>query len=493
MMLTRRRLLIVLPLVVASCSSAKVAAPSATSTTAGTVVTSASAPATSASLAASTVPVAISTTVAAAATPVRCQHPTAGHEIKLWHSLGGNTAIDELDLLVKDFNLTHETKLVTRKVGGYDDMLRELTTVPVDQWPDIIAAPEAATRSLLDSAHFLAPADCFGAKAKLDDLLPVVAATYTIDGKLAAVPYGVSTPVLFFDKAEFKKAGLDPVAPPRTTAELVAASATIKASGASPFGLVISDHFGEWVAKQGAAKRAELIGEPNNGRDGNGLVGLHLDTLANVAELTLFREAIAAGHAKWIGGLKSDFDDLLAIVAEHDGGTMTIHTSGSVGDVLSLLAAGNFPGVELGISPMPGPGAGALVGGNALWLVDHADPDRAGATAEVIDWLTAPKQLAAMSMATGYVPATRSAAAEPELLARWQDHPELRVAYDQLASMPATTATAGVLIGPSVELDYALYNASVRVATTKDPIDQILADTDASMDKLIDNYRSTHR
>jgi sn-glycerol 3-phosphate transport system substrate-binding protein len=433
---------------------------------------------------------ALATTSSPAVVPTRCRKATGAHEIKVWHSFGGNNANDEFDALVSEFNQSHVSKISAKKIGGYEDLLRALAATPVDQWPDIIAAPQAATRQLLDSGHFLVPDACEDTAGLAGDLLPIVSATYSVDGRLVSMPYGVSTLVLFFDKAEFRKAGLDPAQPPSSLAELMAASATLKSSGATPFGLVVSDHFADWVTLQGSAKAGRLVGQPENGRTSVSLAAMQLNNPTNIAELALFRDAITAGHAKWISGLKSDFDDLLAIVADKDGGSMSIHTSGSVGDVLTLLAAGNFPGTELGIAPMPGVGPGSLVGGNSLWHIDHGDPERSGATAEVIAWLTAPHQLAAMSAATGYVPATRSAAVDPITASRWQAQPELRVAYDTLAATPVSPASAGLLIGPSVELDYALYRASNRIATTTDSIEIVLSEVDSLLNELLKDYQS---
>jgi sn-glycerol 3-phosphate transport system substrate-binding protein len=488
------RVVVAACLLLAGCSGSggkSQATSSATKETTGPT-SSAEAVPTSVALAVGTQSVASTTAATTVSPPVptRCRKPTGTHEIKVWHSFGGNNANDEFDALVAEFNQSHVSKITAKKIGGYEDLLRALAATPVDQWPDIIAAPQAATRQLVDSGHFLAPDACEETAGQAGDLLPIIAATYSVDGRLVSMPYGVSTLVLFFDKAEFRKAGLDPTHPPASLAELMAASATLKASGASPFGLVVSDHFADWVILHGSAKAGRLLGLPENGRTSAPLTTMQLDSPPNVADLALFREAITAGHAKWIGGLKSDFDDLLAIVADKDGGSMSIHTSASVGDVLTLLAAGNFPGTELGIAPMPGVGPGSLVGGNSLWHIDHGDPERSGATAEAIAWLTAPHQLAAMSAATGYVPATRSAAADPITVSRWQAQPELRVAYDTLAGTPVSPASAGLLMGPSLELDYALYRASNRIATTTDSIDSVLSEVDSQINELLKDYQS---
>jgi sn-glycerol 3-phosphate transport system substrate-binding protein len=43
-------------------------------------------------------------------------------------------------------------------------------------------------------------------------------------GELFALPIGLSTPVLFINKAAFRKAGLDPEKPPKTWAEMLKAA-----------------------------------------------------------------------------------------------------------------------------------------------------------------------------------------------------------------------------------------------------------------------------
>src|SRR5699024_6419933 len=51
------------------------------------------------------------------------------------------------------------------------------------------------------------------------------------DGKLVSMPFNSSTPVLYYNKDAFKKAGLDPEQPPKTWEELSAAAKKIRDSG----------------------------------------------------------------------------------------------------------------------------------------------------------------------------------------------------------------------------------------------------------------------
>jgi sn-glycerol 3-phosphate transport system substrate-binding protein len=320
-------------------------------------------------------------------------------------------------------------------------------------------------------------------------MLPGVAATYTFADQIVAVPYGVSTPLLFFDAVEFRAAGLDPENPPSTVIDLIEASRKVRASGVSPYGLVLFDWIGHWVLEQYAARRDLLVGTPDNGHvDGRPIVDVVSD--AAVADLELFRFAVKEGHAFYLGPNPSNYAHLLKIVDPVDGGTMTIHTSASIVEVSGLIAAGSFSGVELGIGPLPGPGTGSLVGGNALWLADSGDPGRNGDAWELISWLTADSQLASFAAATGYVPYRQSAADHPTTVEAWSRLPQLRVGFDQLAGMPNTPAAGGLMFGPAVDFEQLLYGFTNEVMYGDGSIRAALVDLNERIDQLLADYAS---
>ena len=67
--------------------------------------------------------------------------------------------------------------------------------------------------------------------------LPGIVAYYsTPDGTMLSFPYNSSSPILYFNKDIFEKAGLDVDNPPKTWDEVWAAAKQIKESGAAPCG-----------------------------------------------------------------------------------------------------------------------------------------------------------------------------------------------------------------------------------------------------------------
>ncbi len=382
------------------------------------------------------------------ATEPRCVSPTGNETIRIWHILPDQNAGKLFNELVTEFNASQtQITLKSESLKGFGAMLDRLNATPKADWPDIVISSTASLERLTDAAGTITPAECPSGKSVAAGLLPVVAAAYTADGELRAVPYGVSTLLLLFDANEMTAAGLDPKHPPTTPEALLEASKAVVKSGVSKYGLVIHEWYANYVIQQWAAQRGEIVAAPNNGRDGED-VSVDFNTADNRAAMKWLDELVRVGGATWIGGQQTGQEDLVRVILDS---TFTIHTSGSIGDILAVEGRGQLSKLKLGVGPMPGPGVGGLVGGNAMFLIDHQAPERAGAAWNVVRWLTESSRMARFDVATGYIPPSVAIATEPAVVAAWKQHPELKVGYDQLAAMSGSAASAGPLYGPSID------------------------------------------
>ena len=422
----------------------------------------------------------------------RCVRPAVGSaeptDVTIWHVLDGEQANNTFSQLVTRFNEEHPgIRVTTLKFDGQYALFKQLQAVPRNEWPDVVLTASSSLRQLADSKAIITPGECFPGDTIARNLLPVVAATYSMGGELQALPYGVSTPVLIFDATEMRAAGLDPTNPPRTAYELIAASMQIVASGASPHGLVVHEALASFLINQWAAKRDELVATPNNGRDGEAIT-VDFDTPENRTAMQWIADVMSTGGGVAVLGNSSSFDDLVRIVDPVDGATMSIHTSAALGDVFSYIDNGAFPGLVVGVAPMPGPGVGATVGGNAMWLLDNGSPTRAGAAWEAIRWLTSPSPLATFDAATGYIPPGEAVAADPAVVAAWGRHPQLRVGYDQLLHMAGSAATAGALYGPGGDVDQVLRDLLRSIVERHTPPAKALALASQGVNDLLVQY-----
>lgn len=432
-----------------------------------------------------------SASTATVSPPIRCAPASGAGEVVVWHVLTNEAAGRSFEEDVTEFNASQpDIRVVAERVElGTEGLLARLADTDPEEWPDLILSQPQALRRLVDTNRIVPPDECGAVEAVVGRLLPVVRASYSIDDTLQAVPYGVSTPILLFDAAEYRAAGLDPADPPTTLDELASASRQIVESGASPYGLVVYDWYGTFLINQGAAQRGDLVAEPANGRRGGPLT-VDYRTPENWAATEWMKRVVAEDGGVFIGGIPSGLENLLKIVDRTEGGTMTIQTSGALGDLIEILEAGSYPGVELAVGPMPGPGSGGLVGGNGFWLVDHGDPVRTANAYEVARWMVEPVRLADYIVRTGYIPPSFDVAFEPAVLQRWEEYPQLRVGFDQLATQSESDADAGAVFGPSVEIDYVFYRFTNRVMNEEMSVDEALDQLTVDVQAELDRYQA---
>src|SRR5690606_9405539 len=104
------------------------------------------------------------------------------------------------------------------------------------QSPDIIQVFEVGTATMMYAKGAIEPVQDMAEKAgnPLDPkaFVPGIAGYYSdTSGKLVSMPFNSSTPVMFYNKDLFEKAGLDPEQGPKTYADIDAFAKKLKAAG----------------------------------------------------------------------------------------------------------------------------------------------------------------------------------------------------------------------------------------------------------------------
>ena len=416
------------------------------------------------------------------------REPSDSHEVTVWHSLRNDAGLKFQELVDRYNSLDTGITVVSESQGGYSEVVAALGAATPQDRPDLVLFDQRGVRSLSDSGLFLPPAACVGGPEILADLVPVIAASYEVDGEIVAVPYNVSTPVLMYNATTVRAAGLDPADPPATLEELTAAAVQVQSSGAATFGFAAHDGYGPWFVMQYNARTDQLTGLPDNGRGEDLMDEVSFTNDATVAALGWLQEEVAVGRAVWVGSNVSGADDLIKLVDAEQSVAFTISTSASTGDIIHLLEADSFPGAELGVAPLPGPGsAGGLVGGGGIWLVASDEPAQTGAAFEFTDWLLAPVQHAEFSAYTGYSPVRLTELDEPILVEAWAEYPQLRVGYDQIAGVDPSTIWAGPVWGPGDEI-HNLLHVAVDEIINGGSVTAVLDTAAASADELLAAY-----
>jgi sn-glycerol 3-phosphate transport system substrate-binding protein len=387
--------------------------------------------------------------------------------VTFWHSMDGQN-LKVLQALTRQFNQSQPDVAVTLDYQpGYPATLTAYTAALAGgPLPDLVQMESSDLQLMIDSESVVPAQSAVDADHyDLSDFLPSTVDYFRSQGTLWAMPFNISTQVLYCDKIALGKAGLDPDSTPLTFDAVRAACQRIVTSGAGKYGIglkLTSSNFEDWISIGGG-----LFLDNGNGRAGR-------------ADSVEFGGALGTEIVDWFGSMLSDkladgtpssgiaeFDNLVGIV--NHTAPMTIDTSAALGSILALLPL--YPGVELGVGPMfgpPGPG-GVPIGGAGLYMVDKSPPERQDGAWEYVKFLLSPASLATWAVGTGYLPIRASSVDTAAVKSAWARVPGYRVAYEQLAGAAATPATAGGLSGAFSQIETDVTNMLVAISNGTAP------------------------
>jgi len=408
-------------------------------------------------------------------------------EITYWHAMTRANQ-DALNALTNQFNAQqHDVHVTLSAAAGYtDNFTRFKAGLSTGKLPDLYQGDDTTLQAMIDSRAVLPMAACLQADhATTSDLIPRVVAYYSVQGVLWPMPFNDSNLVLYYNKRAFANAGLDPNKPPVTLADVKADSQQIVARHAAQFGIAIKTDapiIEHWLAKAG-----HTLVNNGNGRD------------ARATKVT-FDDATGVSLFQWIDdmvssklALSTGTNELNHYLAVGNGSAaMTIDTSAALGTVTQLFAAGQYKNVQLGVAAMPGPDSpdgGVLVGGAGNYIVNRSSPEKQAAAYEFAKFLASPPVQSKWAAATGYVPVSKSASTIAPLAQWYAQHPEYKVAYNQLLAGAENAATAGPVIGAygakGEGVRGAIIDAFSKVvegsATPQQAVDQAAAQANAAI------------
>lgn len=144
--------------------------------------------------------------------------------IRFWHAMGGPLGEILVDM-IKDFNKTHpHIRVIEENLASYENLEKKLlASLIAKNNPDIAQMYEAVTLKMAKAGKLLELGPMIEAQGDFDtdDIIPTMLDDVTFDGKIWALPFNKSLPVLYYNKDSFKKAGLDPEAPPKNWDEFL--------------------------------------------------------------------------------------------------------------------------------------------------------------------------------------------------------------------------------------------------------------------------------
>ncbi len=388
-------------------------------------------------------------------------------QITMWHGLSQANE-RELDSLTSQFNSSQNQVHVTlvNQTTYMDDLTKFVAGLRTGDLPDIVQIEDTGLQQMIDTHAILPAASCIKAdnyQSQLSDFIPRVVAYWSVKGVLYPMPFNVSNPVFLYNKKAFTKAGLDPNAPPQTLDQVMADAQKLKSTGAvakAGYGLKTDP----WFLEQWLAKAGNPYANNGNGRQARATKAV-FNNAAGKQVFSWMSQMVKSGNAVPNNDLTNPFDNLLGIGNGNYG--MSVDTSATLGTITQLLSSGQYPNVDLGVAPMPGPAGqgGVLVGGAALYISNKSAPEKQAAAWQYLKFLDSAQNQADFAAATGYVPIRKSSITLPAIQQLWAKIPGYKVAYDQLVTGVNNVATAGPVIGDYLGARDAVRNAEESMFT----------------------------
>lgn len=417
-----------------------------------------------------------------------CVGASARTEIQFWHAMDGHLG-ESVNELVRKFNDSQrefEVKAVYK--GTYPETLAAaMAAYRRKDAPNIVQVYEVGTQTMMWSnaivpVHRLMKQQ--GIAIDWDDFIEAVTAYYSKDGVLYSMPFNASTPILYYSKDVFARAGLG-AAPPATWPEVEAASRKILATGAAKCGFTVSRPSWAWAILENTFAWHDQPFATNQ----NGHTGLDTRLLIDGDFGRKHVETFVRWRAE---GIFSYGDGRTQPDPQFVGGecAMLIESSAFIGALGRSLkfrwGTGQFP--HWGAYPK----GHTTLGGATLWVMrGHPSAEDRG-VAEFLAFIAATPQQKWWSTTTGYVPITKSAVKSLEDDGFYKRHPEQWTAVSQLLSPVSNPDSRGPRLGNYVQVRAVIELQLENIFAGKVSVEQGLDAAVSRGDAILRQFSVTH-
>lgn len=403
-----------------------------------------------------------------------------GTTITFWHSMGGVNG-EAINYLVDEFNKTNEygITVVSEYQGSYDDAINKLKSAQMgNMGADLVQIYDIGTRFMIESGWIVPMQELIDAdNYDVTKIEENIRAYYSIDNKLYSMPFNSSTPILYYNKDAFEKAGITEV--PTSLAGIQTIGQKLIDSGMEqPISLGI---YG-WFFEQFLCKQGLQYADNTNGRK-EAATAVEFNTNGGALNiLKAWKSLNEAGFAPNVGR-GSDTG-----IVNFTSGQSAI-TLGSTASLKQILqdVDGKF---EVGTAYYPSISesdqGGVSIGGGSLWALDNKDDKKQQATWQFVKYLISAKSQAYWNVETGYFPVTTEAHQEELFKKNVEEYPQFLTAIDQLhASAPQY---AGALLSVFPEARQIVETEIENMINGKQSEEEAVTKMADSINKAITEY-----
>lgn len=363
-------------------------------------------------------------------------------EISWWHAMSGANN-EVVETLAKEFNESQsEFKVVPVFKGTYPETLNAgIAAFRAKQPPHILQVFDAGTGVMMAAEGAIKPVaevlSMGGAAFDKSLYLPGIVAYYSKpDGTMLSFPYNSSSPILYYNKDIFAKAGLDVDNPPKTWPEVWEAAKKIKTSGAAPCGYtstwltwIHTENYAAWNNLPYGTNENGIAGPDVELKINAPLFVKHFDELAALAKDGTFRYGGRTSEAKpfFLSGECGIFTE----------------SSGGLGDVVKS-------GMNYGTGQLPyepdaaGAPQNTTPGGASLWVFGGKSDEEYKGVAAFFNFLSQTEIQSRLHQVSGYLPVTLAAYEATKKSGFYEKNPARETPIKQMMGKPPTENSKGV-------------------------------------------------
>lgn len=380
-------------------------------------------------------------------------------KINFWHSMSG-TNQDALNKVVDGFNQSQsDYEVVASNQGTYDESTGKFFNMGGgDDAPAIIQIGEQNLQAMIDSKKVKPASDLVSAYSFDDsDLIKQAVNFYTVDGKMWAMPFNCSAPVVYYNKDVLDDSGVTDF--PTTFEGLKDAAGKVaeKHSDVKPVGMFAYGY----ALDQMVTNMGGYVLNNENGRKERATEVAYKDQITTI--FTWVSDLIKADQLANFGTSR---DNTNAAFTQKQI-ALYIDTSAIARSVID-----NAADFKVGVAYLPisegGTREGVYAGGGALCTADGLSQDVEKGVMAFYQYATGAEVQATWAGDTGYYPISTKAYETDTMKQIYDKYPQLSVSAKQLQESKIDGITAGPLCSQLPQLRTDLQSALESVFNGSD-------------------------
>jgi sn-glycerol 3-phosphate transport system substrate-binding protein len=370
-------------------------------------------------------------------------------EIQWWHAMtGANNEV--VNRLADEFNKSqNEYKVVVSYKGQYADTLNAgIAAFRAGNAPHILQVFEVGTATMMGARGAIKPVYQMMAEAgeKFDPkaYLPAITGYYsTAKGEMLSFPFNSSSMVMWINKDELKKAGVNEI--PKAWPQVFDAAKKLKAAGHDTCGF--SNAWAPWAhVEQFSAWHNVPMATKANGLDGFDTEmkfnsPLHVKHLQNLVDLQKDKTYDYSGRDSRSEGRFTSGECAIFLTS-----------SGFYGNV-KANAKFDYTSVPMPYYPdVQGAPQNSIIGGASLWVMGGKKPDEYKGVAKFFAFLSDTDRQAKLHQESGYLPITKAAYEKTKASGFYEKNPVLQTPLLELTNKEPTENSRGLRFGNMVQI-----------------------------------------